>query len=60
MDPRDGIITAGELSQYLHRQWAVNNMANEMTSTADSAAAYQNLVIDRGAVKVTDVVVYTE
>lgn len=58
--PRDGIITAGELSQYLHIQWAEHNMANEETETADAAAAYQNLVIDRGSVKVTDVIVYNE
>lgn len=57
-EPRDGIITAGELSQYLHRQWAEHNMANERTETSDAAAAYQNLVIDRGSVKVTDVIVY--
>ncbi len=57
-EPRDGIITAGELSQYLHRQWAANNMVNESTETTDAALAYQNLVIDRGSVKVTDVVVY--
>lgn len=59
-EPRDGIITAGELTQYLHRQWAANNMANESTETTDAALAYQNLVIDRGSVKVTDVIVYTE
>lgn len=59
-EPRDGIITAGELSQYLHRQWAEHNMANERTETSDAAAAYQNLVIDRGSVKVTDVIVYNE
>ena len=58
--PSDGIITAGELSQYLHRQWAEHNMANEQTQTSDAAAAYQNLVIDRGSVKVTDVIVYNE
>lgn len=59
-EPRDGIITAGELSQYLHRQWAAHDMVNESTETADAATAYQNLVIDRGSVKVTDVIVYTE
>ncbi len=60
VSPRDGIITAGELSQYLHIQWAEHNMANERTETADAATAYQNLVIDRGSVKVTDVIVYNE
>ena len=60
MGPSDGIITAGELSQYLHQQWAEHNMANEQTETSDAAAAYQNLVIDRGSVKVTDVIVYNE
>jgi hypothetical protein len=57
-DPRDGVITAGEISQYLRRQWSEHGMTSESSETAESAIAYQNLVIDRGAVKVTDVVVY--
>ncbi|MCB9507716.1 MAG: pre-peptidase C-terminal domain-containing protein [Myxococcales bacterium] len=57
-EPADGIITAGELTQYLHRQWSQHG-ADEVSETADAAGAYQNLVIDRGSVKVTDVLVYT-
>ncbi len=57
-DPSDGITTAGELTQYLRRQWAAHNMVNEATITTDDRSAYQNLVIDRGSVKVEDVLVY--
>lgn len=56
--PSDGITTAGELTQYLRRQWASHNMVNEETQTTDDRVAYQNLVIDRGSVKVEDVLVY--
>jgi hypothetical protein len=57
-DPVDGVLTAGELTQYLRREWATNVVdVQSETSTFDSA--YQNLVIDRGAVKVSDVVLYT-
>lgn len=57
IEPSDGVITAGELSQYLRQQWA-QHMLNERTETADSESAWQNLVIDRGSVKVSDVIVY--
>lgn len=56
-DPVDGIVTAGELTQYLRRQWA-QHMMNEGVETSDGEMAYQNLVIDRGAVKVSDIVVH--
>lgn len=54
-DPADGQLSAGELTQYLRRQWA-QHMMDERTSTSDSDQAWQNLVIDRGAVKVGDIV----
>ncbi|MFT4703633.1 MAG: hypothetical protein ACI81R_001325 [Bradymonadia bacterium] len=57
-EPSDGILTAGELTQYLRRQWAANNMVNESTITTDDMAAYQNIVIDRGSVKVDDVLLH--
>jgi hypothetical protein len=56
-DPVDGIVTAGELTQYLRRQWA-QHMMNEGVETSDGEMAYQNLVIDRGAVKVSDIVMH--
>lgn len=56
-DPADGVITVGELTQYLRRQWA-QNMMSESVFTGDYETTWQNLVIDRGAVKVSDVVVY--
>ncbi len=58
-DPTDGIITAGELTQYLRRQWATTGMVDVTTETTDAAVAYQNLVIDRGSVKVTDVILHS-
>lgn len=58
VEPSDGILTAGELTQYLRRQWAQQNLTNETTQTVDESLAYQNLVIDRGSVKVDDVVAH--
>lgn len=51
----DDMITAGELSTYLRRQFAaeVNDVEAE---TQDGQRSYQNLVIDRGGVQVDDVV----
>lgn len=57
VDPADGVITAGELTQYLRREWA-DHMMNERVETGDTEPTYQNLVVDRGAVKVSDVLVY--
>jgi len=57
-DPRDGVLTAGELAQYLRTQWA-HHMTQERTYTGEMANTYQNLVVDRGGVKVTDVILYT-
>ncbi len=51
----DDMITAGELTTYLRRQFAaeVNDVEAE---TQDGQRSYQNLVIDRGGVQVDDVV----
>lgn len=57
IDPVDGAITAGELAQYLRQQWA-QHMLNERTETSSAETAWQNLVIDRGSVKVSDVIMY--
>lgn len=57
IDPVDGAITAGELAQYLRQQWA-QHMLNERTETSSAENAWQNLVIDRGSVKVSDVIMY--
>lgn len=56
--PVDGIITAGELAQYLRLQWDENGPGYG-PETSDAETAWQNLVVDRGAVKVSDVIVYT-
>lgn len=56
-DPADGYLTVGELTQYLRRQWAEQLLSVE-TETADAARTYQNLVVERGGVKVTDILVY--
>ena len=57
IEPMDRVITAGELTQYLRQQWA-QHMLNERTETSDSESAWQNLVIDRGSVKVSDVILH--
>lgn len=54
-DPRDGVITVGELTQSLRRDWATH-MTNVRTETGTSEGTYQNLVIERAA-KVSDVVI---
>ena len=56
VDPADGMITVGELTQHIRRQWA-QHMQSERVVTDFDERAYQNLVIDRQA-KVTDVVLY--
>lgn len=55
LGPRDGTITAGELSTYLRRQFA-SQAANVEAETMDNQHNYQNLVIERGGVKINDVV----
>ena len=52
----DDLVTAGELSTYLRRQFQVE-VADVEAETADGQRNYQNLVIDRGGVQVDDVIV---
>jgi len=52
----DNLVTAGELSTYLRRQFQVE-VADVEAETADGQRNYQNLVIDRGGVQVDDVII---
>lgn len=52
----DRLVTAGELSTYLRRQFRVE-VEDVQATTQDGQRNYQNLVIDRGGVQVDDVVV---
>jgi hypothetical protein len=52
----DRLVTAGELSTYLRRQFRVE-VEDVESETQDGQRNYQNLVIDRGGVQVDDVVV---
>ena len=52
----DDLVTAGELSTYLRRQFQVE-VADVEAETADGQRNYQNLVIDRGGVQVDDVII---
>jgi hypothetical protein len=52
----DEIITAGELSAYLRREFASQVTDIEATTT-EGQRNYQFLVIDRGGVKIDDEVV---
>ena len=56
-EPMDQVITVGELTQYLRRQWATNVIDNSVES-GDGTRTYQNLVIERGGVSLSDVMVY--
>ncbi|KQS55587.1 hypothetical protein ASG17_05815 [Brevundimonas sp. Leaf363] len=51
----DDMITAGELSTYLRRQFA-REVTDVEAETQDGQRSYQNLVVDRGGVQVDDVV----
>jgi len=55
---RDGdrLVTAGELSTYLRRQFRTE-VEDVESETQDGQRNYQNLVIDRGGVQVDDVIV---
>lgn len=53
-DPQDGVLTVGELTQSLRRDWA-QHMQEIRTETGSSEGTYQNLVIERAA-KVSDIV----
>ena len=55
-DDGDHSITAGELSDYLWRKFA-SEVDNEESWTINHQRSYQRLVVDRGGVKVDDVVV---
>ena len=52
----DALVTAGELSNYLRRQFRVE-VEDVESVTQDGQRNYQNLVIDRGGVQIDDVVV---
>lgn len=52
----DRLVTAGELSTYLRRQFRVE-VEDIQAETQDGQRNYQNLVIDRGGVQVDDVIV---
>jgi len=55
-DDGDHRITAGELSDYLWRKFATE-VDNEEAWTINHQRSYQRLVVDRGGVKVDDVVI---
>ena len=46
--PRDGTLTLGELTHYMHQQFALH------AADVRLAGAYQELVVDRGAVGVDE------
>ncbi len=48
---RDGLVRIGELSHYLQTQYA-EYVREATSSSAEGAAGYQHLVVDRGAVRV--------
>lgn len=52
----DGVITAGELSTYLRRRFA-REVVDIAAETDDGQQNYQNLVVDRGSVRINDVVI---
>lgn len=47
----NGVITAGEVSAFLHRQFA-QNVQNVSAQTMEGGQNYQNLVVDRGGVQI--------
>lgn len=52
----DRMVTAGELTTYLRRQFS-RDVDGVESETVDGQHSYQNLVVDRGGVQVEDVVV---
>jgi len=52
----DRLVTAGELSTYLRRQFR-EQVESVESETQDGQRNYQNLVVDRGGVQVDDVIV---
>ncbi|MFZ4120025.1 MAG: pre-peptidase C-terminal domain-containing protein [Caulobacterales bacterium] len=55
-DDGDAIITAGELSAFLRNRFATE-VQNEQAETRDGQRNYQYLVVDRGGVKIDDMLV---
>ncbi len=53
---RDDVISAGELSEYLYRMYA-QEVTGVESETMDGDKSYQHIVIDRGGVKVSDMIV---
>lgn len=53
---RNDVITAGELSEYLYRMYAEEVQGVE-SETTEGEKSYQHIVIDRGGVKVGDLLV---
>lgn len=51
----DRMVTAGELTTYLRRQF-VRDVDGVESETVDGQRSYQNLVVDRGGVQIDDVV----
>jgi hypothetical protein len=49
----DNRVIAGELSEYLYRQFA-SEATGVASETLEGASSYQHLVVDRGGVKVND------
>lgn len=52
----DRMVTAGELTTYLRRQFS-RDVDGVESETVDGQRSYQNLVVDRGGVQVDDVVI---
>ena len=53
-DPaHDGTLRAGELADYLHRQYAVN-LAQMATNDGAGANTWQHLVLNRGGIALND------
>jgi len=50
-NPRDSLLTAGELAHYLYSMYGTH-MQDVQATTTDQNRSYQHLVIDRGSVRV--------
>lgn len=55
-DPTDSQITVGELCHYLQTMFAQNVIAEESSTNRDTRG-YQHLVVDRGGVKVEEILI---
>jgi hypothetical protein len=56
-DPRNSVLTVGELCHYLQVQFARNVVENVESSGMRNERGYQQLVVDRGGCKLDDVLV---